>query len=207
LNLKKLILAGEGFDIDFKKTITFHHKIAKTMVAFANNKGGKILIGVMDDGSIKGVKNEEEERFMLLKAGTHFCKPQIIPKFSEYIVDGQLVLVAEIEESDVKPHYALDDADKWWVYIRVKDQCVLASKIVIDVLQKTNQKEPVIINFTEKEKALLAFLEVNEKITLREYCDLIKCHRRQGSKILVNLILSGIIRVHYSDKTEYYTAA
>ena len=59
MNLKKLILAGEGVDLDFKKTITFHHKIAKTMVAFANNKGGKILIGVMDDGTVKGVKNEE----------------------------------------------------------------------------------------------------------------------------------------------------
>ena len=50
-------------------------------------------------------------------------------------------------------------------------------------------------------------LKPKEKITLMAFCDLIKCHRRQGSKILVNLILSGIIRVHYSDKTEYYTAA
>ena len=177
------------------------------MVAFANNKGGKILIGVMDDGTVKGVKNEEEERFMLLKAGTHFCRPQIIPKFTEHIVDGHLVLVAEIEASDVKPHYALDDQDKWWVYVRVKDKCVLASKIVIDVLQKAKSIEPVIINFSEKEKTLLEYLQANEKITLMAFCDLIKCHRRQGSKILVNLILSGIIRVHYSDKTEYYTAA
>ena len=207
MNLKKLILAGEGVDLDFKKTITFHHKIAKTMVSFANNKGGKILIGVMDDGTVKGVKNEEEERFMLLKAGTHFCRPQIIPKFTEHIVDGHLVLVAEIEASDVKPHYSLGEDLKWWVYIRVKDKCVLASKIVIDVLQKAKSIEPVIINFSEKEKALLEYLQANEKITLMAFCDLIKCHRRQGSKILVNLILSGIIRVHYSDKTEYYTAA
>jgi predicted HTH transcriptional regulator len=207
LNLKKLILAGEGVDLDFKKTITYNHKIAKTMVAFANNKGGKILIGIMDDGTVKGVKNEEEERFMLLKAGTHFCRPQIIPKFTEHTLDGHLVLVAEIEASDVKPHYSLDDQDKWWVYVRVKDKCVLASKIVIDVLQKAKSIEPVIINFSEKEKALLEYLQANEKITLMAFCDLIKCHRRQGSKILVNLILSGIIRVHYSDKTEYYTAA
>ena len=153
------------------------------------------------------VKNEEEERFMLLKAGTHFCRPQIIPKFTEHIVDGHLVLLAEIEASDVKPHYSLGEDLKWWAYIRVKDKCVLASKIVIDVLQKAKSIEPVIINFSEKEKTLLEYLQANEKITLMAFCDLIKCHRRQGSKILVNLILSGIIRVHYSDKTEYYTAA
>jgi len=59
LNLKKLILAGEGVDLDFKKTITFHHKIAKTMVAFANNKGGKILIGVNKTQPLKRQEGHE----------------------------------------------------------------------------------------------------------------------------------------------------
>ena len=60
MNIKKLIFEGEGVTLDFKKTITRHEKIAKTMVAFANNKGGQLLIGVADDGTITGVKFEEE---------------------------------------------------------------------------------------------------------------------------------------------------
>jgi predicted HTH transcriptional regulator len=61
MNIKKLIFEGEGVTLDFKKTITSCEKIARTMVSFANNKGGKLLIGVADDGIIKGVKSEDEE--------------------------------------------------------------------------------------------------------------------------------------------------
>ena len=63
MNIRKLILQGEGTTLDFKKTITNNEKIAKSLVAFANNKGGQLLIGVADDGSIKGVKSEDEDRF------------------------------------------------------------------------------------------------------------------------------------------------
>lgn len=207
MNIKRLILEGEGVQLDFKKTITHVHKIAKTMVAFANNKGGKILVGVMDDGTIKGVKSEEEEKYQLIKAGTFYCRPQIEPKFSEYTVDGATVLIVEIEESDVKPHYALAEDDKWWAYIRVKDKSVLASKIVIDVLKKETKGESALIEYTTKEKALLEYLEKNERITLKEYCNLINISRRRASRILVNLVLSGVIRVHSTEKTEFYTAA
>jgi len=62
MNVKKLIFEGEGLTLDFKKTITSCEKIARTMVAFANNKGGRLLIGVADDGTITGVKSEDEER-------------------------------------------------------------------------------------------------------------------------------------------------
>jgi predicted HTH transcriptional regulator len=54
MNIRKLILQGEGTTLDFKKTITSNEKIAKSLVAFANNRGGQLLIGVADDGSIKG---------------------------------------------------------------------------------------------------------------------------------------------------------
>jgi predicted HTH transcriptional regulator len=207
MNIKRLILEGEGVQLDFKKTITHLHKIAKTMTAFANNKGGKLLVGVLDDGTIKGVKSEEEEKYMLIKAATHYCKPALEPRFSEYEVDGVTVLIVEVDQSDIKPHYALDENGKWWVYIRIKDKSVLASKIVIDVLKKETKGEDVLIEFSSKEKALLEYLNSNERITLQEYCKLINISRRRASRILVNLVLSGVIRVHSTEKTEFYTAA
>ena len=74
MNIKKLILLGENVNIDFKKTISSAEKIAKTLVAFANNKGGKLLIGVADDKTIKGVKSEDEEKYMITKAAHIFCR-------------------------------------------------------------------------------------------------------------------------------------
>jgi predicted HTH transcriptional regulator len=177
------------------------------MVSFANNRGGVILVGVMDDGSIKGVKSEEEEKYQLVKAGTFYCKPNIEPIFTEYEIDGKIVLAVVIEESEVKPHYALGEDEKWWAYIRVKDKSVLASKIVVDVLKKETKGDNNLIIYTSKEKALLEYLADNERITLLEFCKLINISRRRASKILVNLVLSGVIRVHSTEKTEYYTAA
>lgn len=207
MNLKKQIFEGEGVKLDFKKTITSCEKIARTMVSFANNKGGRLLIGVADDGTIKGVKSEDEERYMITRAATLYARPALEPKFEEIYVDDKLVLIVDTPESDLKPHYALAEDGKWWVYVRVKDKSVLASKIVVDVLKRSSGETGVLIEYSANEKSLLEYLDKSSRITVKEYCDLIKVGRRAAQRILVNMILSGLIRVHTTEKEEYYTAA
>src|SRR5690606_15721708 len=102
VTIKTLIAQGEGEQLDFKHKISSCAKIAKTLVAFANNKGGKLLVGVADNGDIKGVKNEDEERYMLQHAGHRYCRPAIEVKFDEIYIDDKLVLIADISESDTK---------------------------------------------------------------------------------------------------------
>jgi len=206
-HIKQLILEGEDVSLDFKKTITSCEKIAKTMVSFANNKGGRLLVGVADNGEIKGVKSEDEEKYMLTKAANFFCRPALEPLFEEVYFDNKIVLVAEIRESDLKPHYALGDDKKWWVYIRVKDKSLLASKIVVDVLKGSSKEQGVFIEYSSKEKALLEYLEENERITSKEYGKILNLSRRRAQRILVNLVLSGVIRLHTTEKEEYYTAS
>lgn len=207
MNIKRLILEGEGAMLDFKNRITSQEKIAKTLVAFANNKGGKLLIGVADNGTIKGVKNEDEEKFMLVQAGHFFCRPAIEPSFEEVIVEDKLVLIAEIPESDAKPHYALGDDKKWWVYIRVQDKSVLASKVVVDVLRREHKGQGTFIEYSSKEKALLEYLETHERITVHEYSKLLNLSKRRAQRILVNLVLAGVIRVHTTEREEFYTGS
>jgi predicted HTH transcriptional regulator len=207
MNIKKLIFEGEGVTLDFKKTITSCEKIARTMVSFANNKGGRLLIGVADDGTIKGVKSEDEERYMITKAAQLYARPALEPIFEEIYVDDKLVLVVEIRESNTKPHYALAEDGKWWAYVRVKDKSVLASKIVVDVLKRSSDDKGVLIEYSAKEKALLEYLDKRERINVKEYCNLLNLTRRNAQRILVNMVLSGVIRIHTTEKEEYYTAA
>jgi len=206
MNVKRLISEGEGVMLDFKKTITSCEKIARSMTAFANNKGGRLLIGVYDDGTIKGVKSEDEERYMITRAATEFASPPLEPVFEEVYVDDKLVLVVDIPESEAKPHFALSDDGKWWVYVRVKDKSVLASKIVVDVLKRSSSTEGVLIEYSVKEKALLEYLDKAARITIKECCDLLKIGRRKAQKLLVDLILSGILRIHTTEKEEFYTS-
>lgn len=205
-SIKSLILQGEGVMLDFKKTITSTEKIAKSLVAFANNKGGKLLIGIADDGSVKGVKSEEEEKYMILTAAHQFCKPAIEPYFEEIYVDDKLVLVVEIPESDTKPHYALDHQKKWWAYIRIDDKSVLASRIILEVLKQEDKNNGVLISYSDNEKKLLEYLEQNEKITLKEFSKLMRSSYRKAQKVLVNLILTNVIKSHTTEKDEYFTA-
>ncbi len=206
-NIRQLIFEGEEVSLDFKKTITSCTKIAKTLVAFANNKGGRLLIGVADNGEIKGVRSEDEEKYMLTKAAHFYCRPALELYFEEVYIDDKIVLVAEIKESDTKPHYALAEDNKWWVYIRVKDKSLLASKIVVDVLKASAKDEGVFIEYSGKEKALLEYLDTNERITASEYSRMLNLSRRRTQRILVNLVLSGIIRLHTTEKEEFYTAS
>jgi predicted HTH transcriptional regulator len=121
-------------------------------------------------------------------------------------VDDKLVLVVDTAQSIIKPHYALAEDGKWWVYVRVKDKSVLASKVVVDVLKHASSNDGVFIQYSSNEKSLLEYLEKSERITVKEYCNLLNLTRRRAQSILVDLVLSGIIRIHTTEKEEYYTA-
>ena len=74
--IQKLIDEGEGLKLDFKFEVSDAAKIARSLVAFANTEGGKLLIGVKDNGNISGVRSEEEF-YMLQNAAERFCKPEV----------------------------------------------------------------------------------------------------------------------------------
>ena len=106
-----LIAEGEHQQQDFKFEISDARKIAKTLSAFANTDGGRLLIGVKDNGRIAGVRSEEE-KYMIEAAAQLYCIPEIDYTLQTYIVEGKQVLVATIEENPHKPVYAKDENGK-----------------------------------------------------------------------------------------------
>lgn len=203
-DLRLLIQKGENDQLDFKQEITSASKIAKTIVSFANHKGGRLLIGVRDNKSIAGIRTEDE-KYMLTLASDFYCKPEIKLVINEWELEGKVILEAIVPEGKDKPYYAKGEDGKWWVYVRVKDQSLLASKVVVDVLRRETENKDTLIQITSKEQALLDYLQKNHRITLKQYCKLINISRWRAGKILVNLISAGIIRSHNTEKIEFYT--
>ncbi|MEP7167764.1 MAG: ATP-binding protein [Bacteroidota bacterium] len=202
--LQLLIDGGENETLDFKKEITNTHKIAKTIVSFANHKGGILLVGVNDDKTISGI-DAEEEKHILTTAADFFCKPSVPLEIKEHPLGKKTILEIVIPKGKEKPYFAKGDDEKWWAYIRVKDQSLLASKVVLDVLRRENNEEQTLIKYSSKEQALLDYLGKNERITLKEYCRLLNISRKRAQIILVNLISIGMIRAHTTEKADFYT--
>ncbi len=204
LQVRKLLDKGEGECLDYKKEVSNESKIAKTMVSFANHKGGKLLIGVNDNRTINGI-SAEEEKFMLEKAAGFYCRPEITISIREWQVGKKTVLEVDIPRGDNKPYFALGEDGKWWAYIRVNDESLLASKVVLDVLKREGSGAQTLISFSSKEKALMEYLSEHRKITLPQFTKLVNISRRRATIILVNMISIGVIRAHNTEKTEFYT--
>jgi predicted HTH transcriptional regulator len=198
------IAGGENEVLDFKKTISSASKIAKTMSAFANHKGGVLLVGVNDNKSISGVRSEDE-KYMLDLAAHFYVKPEIDIEIIEWEFGGKVVLEAKIPEGKNKPYYSKDEEGNWWAHIRVKDQSLLASKIVVDVLKRSHGHMPNIIKYTEHEAGVLKYLEKNKRATLKEICKLLNISRWRAQRMLVALVSAGVVRSHQTEKVEFFT--
>ena len=96
--IEKLVELGENQTQDFKFEISDSKKIARTLSAFSNTDGGKLLIGVKDNGSIAGVRSEEEKH-MLEAAAEMYCQPEVALEFSEWKIDGKQVLEVDIKKT------------------------------------------------------------------------------------------------------------
>src|SRR6476661_4151288 len=101
--LQQLILLGESDSLDFKKRITHADRIARTLAAFANTRGGIILVGVMDNGQISGI-DPEEEKHTLEIAANEYCEPPVKLVYKELEEEEKTVLKVIIPESLVKLH-------------------------------------------------------------------------------------------------------
>ncbi|WP_254245164.1 helix-turn-helix domain-containing protein [Hymenobacter sp. BRD67] len=107
MNLRALISQGEGERLEFKKKTTHPTRIARTLASLANTHGGQVLVGVDDDGRVVGVRDAEEEMFVLREAAAHYIDPPLTLEFREIETEGEhIVLVIKVAESHNKPHRA-----------------------------------------------------------------------------------------------------
>lgn len=202
--IKKYLIDGEGESLDYKQEISSASKIAKTMVSFANLKGGVLLVGVRDNRSIAGIRSEDE-KYMLELAASFYCKPEIKLELEEHNIGGKIILECTVPEGEFKPYSAKGEDGKWWVHIRNKDKSLLASKIVVDVLKRQASNKGTLIKYGKNEDALLRYLEDNERITLQQFRKMVNISKWRASKIIVNLITAGVIINHTYEKPEFYT--
>ena len=86
--IEALIEQGEHQQLDFKFEVSDSKKIARTLSAFANTDGGRLLIGVKDNGAISGVRSEEEY-YMIEAASKMYTHPEVPFTAKRWDVNGR----------------------------------------------------------------------------------------------------------------------
>jgi len=202
--LEKLVFKGEGVQLDFKQSITNQKKIARTLAAFANNRGGKLLIGVKDNGFLMGC-DAEEEMYMIYEAAEHFCEPPVDVVFTIYEdEEGLQILEADIKNSLRKPHFAMDEHDEWQLYMRSMDKTLLASKTTQRTLQYEDDEKININDLDSKSQFVLDYLKTKEFITPKILNQKLNISLQRANKILVALTKAGLILYNKDGRGDYY---
>jgi predicted HTH transcriptional regulator len=203
-HIQNLIAEGEHQQLDFKFEISDARRIARTLVAFSNTDGGRLLIGVKDNGVIAGMRSDEEF-YMVEAAAKMYCDPPVDFNLKEWTINGKKVLEIIIKKSVQKPHYAAHKNGKWLVYIRVDDQNLLANRVLLKVWEKGKQPKGVFLKFTDTEKLLLDHLKTNQFITLSKFVRLAGISRTRAENILVKFILLRTIRIIFTAQNTLYS--
>jgi predicted HTH transcriptional regulator len=206
---KRMVFGGENETVEFKRKIAHPEKVIREVVAFANTKGGYLLVGVDDDKTIYGVKDVDEEDFMMQKALNELCRPKvdyetIILKINE----KRSVICYQIAPSLKKPHFAFEKKNHRYgkAFIRVADRSIQASPEIRKILKFNNKPADAQFSYGENEKRLFHYLKDHDHITLSEFKELTGLDYKICSETLVKLVLANALKIIPREAGDLYKA-
>lgn len=125
--LLEIIANGENSGVEFKRDDIRPEQLAKEIVALANLQGGRVILGVDDDGAISGLQQKNTQEWVM-NVFQDKVFPQIIPFYEELKIDGQhRVAVITVAPGISKP-YMLKHDNREEIYIRMGDRSEKASR-------------------------------------------------------------------------------
>lgn len=199
--IQQLIEEGEHEHQDFKFSISDARKIARSVSAFANNDGGRLLIGVKDNGNIAGVRNEEDI-YVVEQAAQMYCRPAQNVEFTAFKTEGGAIVIrAEIAKASYRPVQAQEPDGSWRTYYRVKDENIAAPDLMVRAWRKKESQKGALLSFSEAESMLINHLEENEMVTIEEFMKIARISRHTAEEIIIKLYAVDVIDFTYTGTT------
>lgn len=199
--IQRLIEEGEHEHQDFKFSISDARKIARSVSAFANNDGGRLLIGVKDNGNIAGVRNEEDI-YVVEQAAQMYCRPAQNVEFTAFKTEGGAIVIrAEIARATHRPVQAQEPDGSWRTYYRVKDENIAAPDLMVRAWRRKESTDGSLISFSETESSLINYLDENEMTTIEEFMKMARISRHTAEEIITKLYAMNIIDFTYTGTT------
>ena len=201
--IQQLIAEGEHQQLDFKFEISDARKIARTFSAFANTKGGRLLIGVRDNGSIAGVTTDEEA-YMAEAAAHIYSKPMVPFSIKSWRIEQKTVLEVIIPESQSKPHKAPWKGEQYKAYYRHSDQNFVADAVMLEVWEIESKNKNVLVTFNVVEQTLFETLNTQQFISLRGFMKVAGIGYYKAKRTLANLVSIGSLEAFMIDEHTFF---
>ncbi|MCC8142614.1 MAG: ATP-binding protein [Tannerellaceae bacterium] len=201
--IEMLISQGEHQQLDFKFEVSDSKKIARTLSAFANTDGGRLLIGVKDNGAIAGVRSEEEY-YMIEAASKMYTHPEVSFEATRWEVNGRTVLEVYIPASKDMPHLAPDKEDQYKAYIRVNDENILANEILMLSWKKKLKTEGTLLKISRPVEKLFSYLDDHPHINVNQFCKIGRINYYTARNILSDLLAMDTLQYTIVDNHIVY---
>ncbi len=208
--LEQLVDLGEGINVEFKRRVPQPERIAKEIVALTNTHGGRIVLGVDDDGTILGIDHASEEEFLLRQAVEAHCRPTVEYETERIVVEPRRdVLVVTIPESTTKPHVVVaneEDANEdGTAYVRVEAKSIEAGPETVEELRKQKDRSGVTFEFGKTESLLMRYLDDYGRISVSQLAQLADISPERASQTLLRLTKADLLHLHPDEDGDYFT--
>lgn len=192
--IASLIAEGEHEHQDFKFAISDARKIARSISAFANAGGGRLLIGVKDNGVVAGVRNEEDV-YVVEQAAERYCKPAVEVEFTAFSYDTNVIVIrASIPQAHQRPVRCQEPDGTWRAYYRVADENIVAHPLMV----RTWLSETTSFSLTDELSRLMELLDASpEGLDVADIARGLSVSVRRAESLVVALTSAGVAAFEY----------
>ena len=202
--LHQLIHSGEGDSLDFKYTIHEPRKIAITLSAFANSNGGRLLIGIRDNGSVAGV-NLEEEMHMVEAAAKLYCRPAVSFTTQSWKAAGKFVLEVIIPKSTIRPVLAECSESVWKAFLRRADENFPAPGVFVKCWQMEELPREQYYTHTARETMVFELLRSGKSFSVSQLSRANNMHPSEMNNLLAKFLRWDLITCHFDQGVARYS--
>tara|TARA_B110000305_G_scaffold144293_1_gene160470 strand:+ start:9000 stop:9623 length:624 start_codon:yes stop_codon:yes gene_type:complete len=204
-SVKQLITRGQDVSLEFTSHIENQLTITRTIVAFANTNGGKVIVGINEKNKVIGVEPAEELK-LFKELINNDCAP-IVPFESKVIEEGRhLLLEIDVPKSSIK-HKAKGEEGEMQFYHRIKDTTLVGNRVIINLWKLQDDSTPKPIDLDDNLKAIFEFIEEYKPVTVSKIFRFFALNKNDVNLYLAQLNYWGYIDCVIVESGMAYTLA
>lgn len=217
--LQGVLEAGEGPQVEYKRILPSDGRAVRPLCAFANTRGGWLLIGVTDEGRIHGLHHPEAVARHLLLLGRGLIEPPLEPHngvISAHVVDcgGPKVVAVRVERSDEIPHAIVQPDGSREIVVRVGAANRAADGPTLTRLRRGPEPTLRVSQLAPLERTALEWIRRHARsdqrpsgdATVARFAKAKNIGQARAQRVFTRLETLGLVVGHGAERTRVYVA-